>query len=211
MKKVLIYGDSNVWGDNFNTGVRISDDKQWANILQKDLGKEYKIFQEGLPGRVAGDEEKDKPFKNGKNSFMSTFRTNAPLDIVIIALGTNDLQIKYDRETCNIVDDLLWYKDIIEQEFMDNDNKRKYFKDSKLPEIIYILPTHFETINRDNPIFDKNSEIKRNQIIESFKENKEVKSYVFNDLSLFSDGIHLNYAGHQELAKKVESIIKDLK
>ena len=37
MKKVLIYGDSNVWGDNFITGVRIPDDKQWPIILQKKL------------------------------------------------------------------------------------------------------------------------------------------------------------------------------
>ena len=41
MKKVLIYGDSNVWGDNFLTGERISDDKQWVKILQNKLKKEY--------------------------------------------------------------------------------------------------------------------------------------------------------------------------
>ena len=35
MKKILIYGDSNTWGDNFFLGKRIDDDKQWANILQK--------------------------------------------------------------------------------------------------------------------------------------------------------------------------------
>lgn len=210
MKKILIYGDSNVWGDNFNTGVRIPDEKQWPNILQKNLGNDYKILQEGLPGRVAGNIEKEKKFKNGKATFMSTFRTNAPVDIIIIALGTNDLQIKYDRETCNIVDDLLWYKDIIEKEFEDEDNKIKYFKDKKLPKIIYILPTHFKVINRDNPIFNDNSEIKRQQIIKSFKNNNDVKSYAFNDLELFNDGIHLNYAGHKKLAKNVENTIKEI-
>ena len=54
MKKILIYGDSNVWGDNFITRKRISDELQWSNILQKELGNDYKILQEGLPGRVAG-------------------------------------------------------------------------------------------------------------------------------------------------------------
>lgn len=28
---------------------------------------------------------------------MSIFKTNAPLDIVIIALGSNDLQLKYNK------------------------------------------------------------------------------------------------------------------
>ena len=44
MKKVLVYGDSNVWGDNFLTGERIPDDKQWVKILQNKLKKEYIFF-----------------------------------------------------------------------------------------------------------------------------------------------------------------------
>ena len=63
MKKILIYGDSNVWGDNFLTGQRIPDDKQWVNILRNKLGNNYILFQEGLPGRLAGNEEKEKIFK----------------------------------------------------------------------------------------------------------------------------------------------------
>lgn len=210
MKKILIYGDSNVWGDNFITRKRIPDELQWSNILQKELGNDYKILQEGLPGRVAGSIEKEKKFKNGQDTFLSTFKTNAPVDIIIIALGTNDLQIKYDRDSGYIIDDLLWYKDILEQEYADEDNKNKYFKKEKLPEIIYILPTHFTTVRRDNPIFNNHSEIKRQQIIKSFNDNKIIKSYVFNDLELFADGIHLNYNGHAKLANYVKKIIEEL-
>jgi len=210
MKKILIYGDSNVWGDNFLTGIRIPDEKQWPNILQNILKDEYKVLQEGLPGRVAGNEEIEKKYKNGKETFLATFKTNAPVDYIIIALGTNDLQIKYDRETEKIVNDLNWYSNIIEQEFQDDDNKKKYFVNENRPKIIYLLPTHFN-IKRDNPIFNKNSEIKRQQIIKAFKNNNNVTSYVFNDLSLFPDGIHLNYEGHYTLAKEVANIIKEQK
>lgn len=49
MKKVLIYGDSNTWGDNFILGKRIPDENQWPNILQKSLNDKFKIIQEGLP------------------------------------------------------------------------------------------------------------------------------------------------------------------
>ena len=66
MKKILIYGDSNTWGDNFFLGKRIDDDKQWANILQKKLGSEYKVIQEGLPGRIAGNFDIEEPYKNGR-------------------------------------------------------------------------------------------------------------------------------------------------
>ena len=34
MKNVLLYGDSNIWGDNFITGCRIPLEKQWAYILK---------------------------------------------------------------------------------------------------------------------------------------------------------------------------------
>lgn len=206
MKKILIYGDSNVWGDNFFTGIRIPDEKQWPNILQKLLGTNFKILQEGLPGRVAGNIELDKKYKNGKDTFLSIFKTNAPVDYVIIALGTNDLQVKYDRDASLIERDLLWYKEIIEEEYIDDDNKKKYFVNGKMPKIIYLLPTHFIE-KKDNPVFNHNSEMKRNQLIHLFKNNQNITSYIFNDLPLFEDGIHLNYDGHKYLAEKVKKII----
>ena len=98
MKKILIYGDSNTWGDNFFLGKRIDDDKQWANILQKKLESEYKVIQEGLPGRIAGNFDIEEPYKNGKDSFLSIYKSHAPIDILIIALGSNDLQIKYNKD-----------------------------------------------------------------------------------------------------------------
>ena len=81
MKKIFIYGDSNVWGDNFIEGVRIPFDKQWPNILQCKLGSDYLVYQEGLPGRVAGSLESVKKYKNGRDSFLATFRCKAPVTV----------------------------------------------------------------------------------------------------------------------------------
>ncbi len=63
MEKILIYGDSNTWGDNFIEGKRIPDEKQWPNILQKRL-RNVKLIVEGLPGRLAGSCEQIKKYKN---------------------------------------------------------------------------------------------------------------------------------------------------
>lgn len=46
MKTILIYGNSNVWGDNLITNRRIPYKKRWANILQKKLGNYYKVYAE---------------------------------------------------------------------------------------------------------------------------------------------------------------------
>lgn len=207
MKKILIYGDSNVWGDNFLTGKRIQDDKQWVNILRKKLGDEYILFQEGLPGRIAGSEEKEKLFKNGKDTFISTFRTNSPLDIVIISLGTNDLQIKYNKDANMIIEDLLWYKKQIEKMYEDIDDRIKYL-DNKMPKIIYILPFNFDYQKNASIIFNEEKNNERIKIINYFNDNK-IENIYFNDIDLFEDGIHLNYEGHERLAKKVFEVIKD--
>lgn len=37
MKSILIYGDSNVWGDGDPPGKRIPMQCQWANILRSKL------------------------------------------------------------------------------------------------------------------------------------------------------------------------------
>lgn len=199
MKKILIYGDSNVWGDNFITRKRIPDDKQWVNILQNKLGENYRLFQEGLPGRIAGEE--DEFYKNGKSTFKTIFRTHSPLDIIIISLGENDLQIKYNKDANQIINDLLWYKEFIEN--MDEDDKERYCN-NKIPKIIYILPFNFN----DDIIFDKTKEEERKKIIEYFNKNN-IDNIYFNDIELFEDGIHLSYEGHKKLSEKLFEVLID--
>ena len=157
MKKILIYGDSNTWGDNFFLGRRIDDDKQWANILQRKLGSEYKVIQEGLPGRIAGNFDIEEPYKNGKDSFLSIYKSQAPIDILIIALGSNDLQIKYNKDYKDIIKDLLWYKEALIEDNSNLLHKNKYFNKGELPRIIYIMPINFK-YGLTQPLFNKNSE-----------------------------------------------------
>lgn len=203
MKKILIYGDSNTWGDNFTTKTRIPDENQWPNILQKKIGEKAKIIQEGLPGRVAGDEDLEKTYKNGKTSFVPIFRTAAPVDIIIISLGINDLQIKYNKSYEDIYSYLLWYTKVIEEDFSDEDNQGKYYVNKKMPKIIYILPANFNSNSRlkEFGVLDEISEEKRQKLIKLLKENV---TYIEPDkLELFSDGLHYNYDDHQKVADKV--------
>ena len=209
MKNVLLYGDSNIWGDNFITGCRIPLEKQWAYILKDKLQGSYEVFGEGLPGRVAGNEDKDKPYKNGKDSFMAIFRTKAPLDVVIIALGTNDLQIKYNRSSNEIIEDLLWYKSKIVELFSDLEDRKKYFKNNQMPRIIYILPPNFDYKDRASIVLDETSEKKRQDIINYFVVNKDnYETILFQDAVLFEDGIHFNYDDHQKIATIVEGVLR---
>ena len=172
------------------------------NILRKKYNKEYLFLQEGLPGRIAGNDEIMKKYKNGQDTFISIFRTNAPVDTVIISLGTNDLQLKYNKSSDDIIKDLLWYKDKIEESFNDEEDKIKYFN-SKMPNIVYILPVNFDYQVNASAIFDIECEKKRQEIIKYFaKEN--ISIITADNLDLFEDGIHLSYQGHKDMVKIVE-------
>lgn len=208
MKKVLVYGDSNVWGDNFITRVRINDNNQWVNIVQSNTRNRFKFIQEGLPGRIAGDYEKDKVYKNGKSAFLSIFFTASPIDIIIIALGGNDLQIKYNRSVDDIYNDLVWYENVIKQFLSDPDNHNRYFVENNMPEFIYILPTNFDYKESASNIFNEDSESKRLELISRFKESNKTIIHTSN-ISLTEDGLHYSEEGHKQMANIVEEVLKE--
>lgn len=201
MKKILVYGDSNTWGDNFLTNKRIKDKYQWCNILNKRLGRNYHVIQEGLPGRIAGDYEIESPFKNGKQSFMSILRTSCPVDVIIISLGTNDLQLKYNKSYTQIIEDLTWYQETIINLY--NEKASRFFN-NKPVKIYYIMPVNFDYLENK---FDQSCEDKRKKIIEYFKNNKGYNA-IIADKTTLSDGIHLDFEGHEYIANLVYNQIK---
>ena len=199
MIKVLVYGDSNTWGDNFLTRRRIPDDKQWCNILQEKLGNDYKVYQEGLPGRYAGSIDKVETYKNGIDTFISTYKSIARLDTLIKSLGSNELRPENGRTSDNIIKDLLSYKDKLEELF--NEDNNRYFN-GKLPEIIYVLPINFDLPDPKLINLFQETEMKRQNIIKYFNEN-HIKNIYFNHIELFEDGLHMSIEGHNTLACKV--------
>ena len=59
MKRILAYGDSNTWGfDPVTWGSvpmtleRYPEDIRWTGLLQKALGKDALVLEEGLCGRT---------------------------------------------------------------------------------------------------------------------------------------------------------------
>ena len=52
MKVVLCYGDSNTHGYVPGTGARYPFDIRWTGVLQKQLGFDVRVIEEGLCGRT---------------------------------------------------------------------------------------------------------------------------------------------------------------
>ena len=206
MKRILIYGDSNVNGRNFITATTIPEDKQWPGILKTELGSGYVVYKNGLAGRLAGECDVAYKERNGRNEFLKIFKEHAPFDIIIIALGTNDLQPKYHRNALDICEDLYWYKEILYKMYENKTLKDRYFND-KLPEFIYLSPIKVDYQKRARRMFNHTSNDTREQLNEIAIDNLE-NYQILDDVQLFLDGIHLSSAGHNEVAKKLLKIVK---
>lgn len=94
MKSVLCFGDSNTWGwIPGPDGGRYPFERRWPGILQNELGPGCRVVEEALNGRMTvWDDPYEVTCKNGRRHLPVALDSHAPIDLVILMLGTNDLK-----------------------------------------------------------------------------------------------------------------------
>lgn len=102
IRSIVCYGDSNTHGYCKGGTARFDETKRWPCLLQELLGREYRIYEEGLSGRTT---VLDDPLCEGLNGLTTLFpclMTHEPLDLLIVMLGTNDLKERFHMTAGNI-------------------------------------------------------------------------------------------------------------
>lgn len=92
MINILCYGDSNTYGFNPSDGFRYPEGVRWTSRLQKLLGEDYRVVEEGCNGRTTVFDDPIEGWKNGKGYLRPCLNSHKPVDIVILMLGSNDLK-----------------------------------------------------------------------------------------------------------------------
>lgn len=92
MKSVLIYGDSQTWGRLPGVPERLPYAQRWTTVMAAALGPDVVVIVEALNGRTTCRDEPWRPWRNGAEHLDFALTCHAPLDAVVIALGSNDLQ-----------------------------------------------------------------------------------------------------------------------
>ena len=98
MRSILCFGDSNTHGQIPGMGPldRYAREQRWPGILQAQLGAGWHVIEEGLSGRTTvHDDPIEGAHKNGRLYLRPCLQSHAPLDLVILMLGTNDLKVRF--------------------------------------------------------------------------------------------------------------------
>ena len=100
-KHIVCFGDSNTHGycadpsDCADGGDRFNEDERWTCLLQKALGQDYLVIEEGLSGRTTVFPDPLQESMSGLDAIYSCLMSHEPVDLLIIMLGTNDAKERF--------------------------------------------------------------------------------------------------------------------
>jgi lysophospholipase L1-like esterase len=95
MPVIVAYGDSNTWGYDPVAGARFPATLRWTGVMNQALGAGFSVIEEGLNGRTSVFEDPIEPYRNGLDYLPPCLLSHAPLDLLIISLGCNDLKRRF--------------------------------------------------------------------------------------------------------------------
>jgi lysophospholipase L1-like esterase len=102
MAIIVAFGDSNTWGHDPASGTRLSADARWPGVMAAALGPTHRVIEEGLSGRTTVFDDPIEPQRRGADYLPPCLRSHAPLDLLIVALGANDMKARFNVSAAEI-------------------------------------------------------------------------------------------------------------
>lgn len=209
MKTILCYGDSNTYGLKSDLVSRYPRDVRWTGILQKKLGDDYYVIEEGLGGRTTVWDDPVEEHKNGKKYLLPCLDSHKPLDLVVIMLGTNDLKARFSVSPFEI------------GTAMENLVKTILKSDAGIdfapPKILLVTPVPIHSVGRTKDI---------DQMLPDMEKRSKALHFYYQDIAERYhlaymnpdgavevneiDGIHYTAKGHAQMADLMVDKIKEI-
>ena len=107
MATVMCFGDSNTWGycvERADEPVpRLPRENRWVSVMAQALGPDHAVIAEGLPGRTTVfDDPVHGEHLNGRRLLRACLESHKPVDVLVVLLGTNDLQSRFSASAWEI-------------------------------------------------------------------------------------------------------------
>ncbi len=201
MKKIICYGDSNTFGFNAKDGSIFDENTRWTSLLQKNLGSEYEVVNEGMYDRTGFVDNPRGDLFSGPKHFPEMLAKTDNIDLLILAIGTNDLQSQYNISFDTIENGL---KNLI------------HLAKTKAKNIIIIPPVILdERILKGafNTQFDETGVEKSKKVGQIYRKIADKNGCLWFDINEFTapsnyDGLHYDENSHRLIAEKLAEFIK---
>ena len=216
MKRIMCYGDSNTWGyDPVATGAdgsaaaRFPEDVRWTGVMQKLLGSDYRVLEEGLNGRTTIFEDPAAYGRNGFAHLEIALRSCDPVDCVILMLGTNDLKDIFHASAYMITHGMA--------RLIRTCREVLQYTRSAQAKILVVAPANVAADGNGQYQYDfsARSVPKGDALRTSYRELAEQMDCAFLDANDYirvdpSDGVHLDADGHGKLAEVMAETVRKL-
>ena len=140
--RILVYGDSNSWGFlDDGAGLRFAN--RWpvtmAEALSAHKGRPVTLIEECLPGRTtAYPDPQEGPEYNGLPYLKPALLSHAPLDVVLVMLGTNDVKARFKSSAEDIANNLISLAKIIRRAPVGHGK----WREAPPPSVVLISPAN---------------------------------------------------------------------
>lgn len=209
-KRIVCYGDSNTWGYDARTGGgRFADDERWPRVLQSLLGDGWIVEEEGLCGRTTVFDDPLNEGVCGLRYLHTALLSHAPIDLLILMLGTNDCKSRFSATAANIADGLAR---LIQKAQMTDGVWRA------LPRILVLAPVALPPQCNSLPAageFGPGSVEKSQELPLLLRHRARLNGCAFLDCNGIAavnpiDYIHLDLEGHEALANALLPKVSEL-
>jgi lysophospholipase L1-like esterase len=208
--RVLCFGDSNTHGTPADDPeyVRLGPDVRWTGRLQRLLGDEYDVIEEGLSGRTTDVDYVDRPHCNGRTYFPAALMSHHPLDLIVVMLGSNDFKTCFERAAPAIADALHGYVDDVATFVTD--------RDGRTPPILLLSPILLDDsitayVDPTGNGFDDRSLAASRGLAAEIERVAEERGVLFADAASVAraggDALHLTLDSHEPLARLVADVV----
>ena len=205
-RTILCFGDSNTWGCPPGGGERFPRDVRWPGALQGLLGDGYRVIEEGLNGRTATLEHPWIDGRSGRPYLLPCCRSHAPLDLVIVYLGTNDLDDRYCLSAADIAEACASLVGVVQA--------AECGREGRTPPVLLVCPPAIRATGPDSAEY-RAMAAKSGALGARFGEAAEAAGAALLDLDGVvsysqADPIHLDADAHRALAAAVAPLVRKL-
>jgi len=212
MKTIVCFGDSNTWGhppirNLSQVIIRYGIHERWSGVMRDQLGEGYWVIEQGLSGRTTVFNDPVEGFhKNGRTHLLPCLESAAPVDLVTIMLGTNDLKTRFAAPAF----DIAWGMSQLAGSVLTS----AFGPNGAAPKVLIIAPPKLGHLTTFAELFI-GGHAKSDLLPDHYQAHADALGCGFLNAADYVntsdiDGVHLEISEHEKLGKAVTQKVKEM-